>query len=201
MSTLFDSFGPEEVAQLRATVSAAVKSRSLRAVADEVGVSHTTLHTWIGDEPVEPSPRTLEKVARWVERRTEEREAEDEEGGSDALYRHLDEIEAQPVDDLVKAVKVEALSAAIRAEAAWMEARAAVIRARAIERAEIGAEKRASAMEREAERASDRVHSLQPTPATGLPTADEARRAAREGVRGARRARRAAGTPKRASGE
>lgn len=73
------------------------------------------------------------------------------------LARRLDEIERSQASDAVKVLRMEALSAAVRAEQARQEARAAVIRARAIERAEFSAESRARAIERAEESAATRT--------------------------------------------
>lgn len=202
MSTLFRSLSDDEVATLRAAVASAVRVTSYRVVAGEVGVSHVTLRNWLESESGDaPAPRTLEKVARWMEQKTAERD-ESRNEGSEALYRQIDQIESQPVEDLVKAVKLEALSAAIRAEAAWMEARAAVVRARAIERAEMGAESRARAIEREAESASERTLALQYGRGGATePSAGEGRRLAGRVRRAGQVARKQAGKRKPAAGE
>lgn len=134
---------------------------TLQTISEAYGVSIDSLLPQDGGGPEsgagvvrEPGPKTYPPTAD-----AKELEADTDEEVID-LGRRLDAIENSDLTEVLKIVKIEALSAAVRADQARIEARAAVIRARAIERAEGSAESRARAIERAEESARGRSLAL-----------------------------------------
>lgn len=146
--------------RVRPLIHSQVQRSNLRAVAEEIGVSHGTLHNML-EKGWTPYLETLDKLEKWaatkglgadeVQGNRGEIQADvAEEGGTreeaepreprpfsaEDIARRVDAIEAMDVDELVKLIKIAEISALARTLERAEEREIARIRAEAVRLAE-----------------------------------------------------------------